>query len=182
MACERLGDDGHAQLVGVERGDREGDPVEGNRPLLDDVPRPRLADPDAEGPEAARALEAGHGGRGVDVALDDVSAHPGSHRQRPLEVHRVARAEGPERRALEGLAGDVEPEDVRAPSRDHREADAGDADALAAGNVAPARRSFQIQEGAAGLSPEGPNRGRRLDESGEHALDPTPLPARRAGR
>ena len=37
-------------------------------------------------------------------------------------------------------------------------------------NVAPARRSFQIQEGSAGLSPESPNRGRCLDESGEHLL------------
>src|SRR5215467_15182128 len=106
-ARERLGDQADLDPVAAERGDRQADPVDGDRAFLHDVTRKRRRDryphdvPALAGP--ALADRAGP----VHVALHQVPAEPAAQRQRALQVHRRALAEGSEAGAAQRLAHDV---------------------------------------------------------------------------
>src|SRR3954452_2055939 len=73
-ALERLGDQGHGEVIAVDRGDGQRDAVDRDRPLLDDVAQEVRVGFDRD--DAGEALLAHVADRPetVDVALDDVAA------------------------------------------------------------------------------------------------------------
>src|SRR5204862_876439 len=113
----RVGDDGHGEPLVGQVNHREADPVDRDRPLLDQVP----------------GVGGGHGQVGrslgdlahrVDVALDQVAADQSVEAEGALEVDRVARAE-----VAEGGAGERLVDHVGRP-RGGGEVDDGEATAV----------------------------------------------------
>src|SRR5512140_4029092 len=90
------------------REDREADPVDGDRALLDEVAAERRGKSEAEERAVAFGRDRAHLADAVDVPEDEMPAQAIGETERALEVDARPRPQGPERRSPQALRRDVD--------------------------------------------------------------------------
>src|SRR3954468_18083147 len=106
-ALERLGDQRDRKTAVVHAGHCKRHPVDGNRALLHDISKELRGSSHAHDAREALLRNALDAAGAVHVALHHVAAEAVARAQRQLDVHRVAHAERPERRAPQRLVHHV---------------------------------------------------------------------------
>jgi hypothetical protein len=99
---ERVGDDGHTHFLLVQRSDGEADPVDTHTTLLHEQ-LGRLRGPEREGPAASKFIDTDASGHCIDMALHHVAIQPVPNPKTTFQVHHIARPQGTQGAALQGL-------------------------------------------------------------------------------
>ena len=169
-----VGDDGYLHGVAVDSGYGEGDALDGDGALGDDVLAEVVGELEGESPVGSGGgfgrdgVQREQGGGAVDVALDDVAAERRACGSGELQVDDGAGAEMGKRGAGDGLGGEVGGEgsggDVEG-----GEADSVDGDAIAEGEACGERWRVDGDAGRSGGGRGGEDGSGGFDEASEHS-------------